>query len=267
MANAVAVQPDGKIVVAGFATEPSGINSDFALARYNPDGTPDDTFDGDGIVTTDLSGQDDDARALAIQPDGKIVVVGSAGDKIGLVRYTAEGSLDPTFGGGVKISDLGTNIADGVAVTPEGTILIGATRSGPDGLDPIVASFDPNGELNLGFGHGGIAQADLSGRDDFGNNLVLDAHGNIVVVGTSGAPCSSPACGTTPPTPTGPDMALVRFKPDGTPDTSFGTNGILTADFHGRNDDGEDVAVDPQGRIVAVGTSGHDEFALMRANP
>jgi hypothetical protein len=62
-------------------------------------------------------------------------------------------------------------------------------------------------------------------------------------------------------------MALIRFKRDGTPDTSFGPSGILTADFQGRHDGGEDVAIDPQGRIVAVGTSGDDEFALIRVNP
>ena len=90
-ANAVAVQPDGKIVVAGLAPAPPRIDSDFALARYNADGTPDTSFGTDGIVTTDLGTRADDARALAIQPDGRIVVAGIAGDDIALARYTADG--------------------------------------------------------------------------------------------------------------------------------------------------------------------------------
>jgi uncharacterized delta-60 repeat protein len=119
-ANAVAVQPDGKIVVAGFATHATGIDSDFALARYNPDGTLDTSFDGDGIVTTDLGTQSDDARALVIQPDGRIVVAGTAGEDIALARYMPEGKLDTSFGnGGTKITNLGfEDVATGVALTP-----------------------------------------------------------------------------------------------------------------------------------------------------
>ena len=94
IANAVAVQPDGKIVVAGFANDASNSDSDFALARYNPDGTLDTSFGSAGIVTTDLGTQSDDARALAIQPDGRIVVAGTAGEDIALVRYLPDGKLD-----------------------------------------------------------------------------------------------------------------------------------------------------------------------------
>ena len=95
-ANAVAVQPDGKIVVAGFA-EVNAIDSDFALARYNADGTLDTSFSADGIVTTDLGTESDDARALAIQPDGKIVLAGDTDQGIALARYPSDGKLDPTF--------------------------------------------------------------------------------------------------------------------------------------------------------------------------
>ena len=258
VANAVAVQPDGKIVAAGEAETAPGA-FDFAVVRYNTDGTLDTSFDGDGIVTTDLGSEFDDATSIAIQPDGKIVVAGDTDQNVALARYLPNGKLDPTFNaGGTVVSTIGTNEANGVAITPGGTILIAGTRGGPNGLDVIVASYGPSGKLNLGFGSFGVAQADLSGQDDFGNDLLVDADGNIVVVGTSGDPCSSPSCGTTPPPPTGPDMALVRFKPDGTVDT------ILTADFHAAGDFGNALAIDPQGRIVAAGTSG-DQFALMRA--
>ncbi len=251
-ANAVAVQPDGKIVAAGFA-QTSPIDFDFALVRYNRDGTLDHSFGGDGIVTTELGDEHEAANAVAIQPDGKIVAVGDSGENVALARYLPGGGLDPTFGGaGTVVSDLGfDDVANGVAITSGGTILIAGTRLGPHvNLDPYVASYGPNGRLNLGFGDFGIADTDLSGGDDFGDDLVLDPQGDIVVVGTA-----------TSPTVT--DMALVRYRPDGTLDTS------LTTDFHGLGDFGHALAIDPRGRIVAAGTTGSgsgDEFALMRAS-
>ena len=247
-ANAVAVQPDGKIVAAGFA-QTSPIDFDFALARYNPDGTVDRSFGANGIVTTDLGSLDDAANGVAIQSDGKIVAVGVSGENVALARYLPDGALDPTFnGGGTAVSDLGfDDVANGVAITPGGTILVAGTRLGAHiNLDAYVASYGPNGRLNLGFGSGGVASADLSGGDDFGDDLVLDASGDIIVVGTA-----------TSATVT--DMALVRFKPDGTVAAS------LTTDFHGTGDFGHALTIDPQGRIVAAGSSG-DQFALMRAN-
>ena len=91
-ARAVAVQPDGKIVVAGSA------DGNFALARYAADGTPDSSFSGDGLVTTDLGGTDA-GQGVAIQADGKIVVVGSSGGNFALARHSASGVLDPSFSG------------------------------------------------------------------------------------------------------------------------------------------------------------------------
>jgi uncharacterized delta-60 repeat protein len=249
-ANAVAVQPDGKIVAAGVA-QTSPIDFDFALVRYNPDGTLDHSFGANGIVTTDLGTLNDVANAVAIQPDGKIVAVGDAEENIGLARYLPNGSLDRTFGGtGTVVSDLGfDDVATGVAITPGGTIFIAGTRLGPHvNLDPYVASYGPNGKLNLGFGQSGVADTDLSGGDDFGDDLVLDSHGGIVVVGTASSPTVT-------------DMALVRYNLDGTLDT------FLTTDFHGAGDFGHALAVDPRGGIVAAGTvaNGENEFGLIRA--
>jgi uncharacterized delta-60 repeat protein len=259
-ANAVAVQSDGKIVVAGNATHAAGIDSDFALARYNPDGTLDSSFDGDGILTTDLGTESDDARAIVIQPDGRIVVAGSAGENIVLARYAPDGKLDTTFGtGGTKITDLGfDDVATGVALTPDGKIVIsGYTIGAKLNNDFLVARYDSNGTLDTTFGSGGIVKTDFGDGDDFAENLTVDARGRIILVGRATSPTIL-------------DMALVRYNPDGSLDTSFAANGILTADFHGRGEFGQDVALDSAGRIVAVGytaNSGGTEFALMRANP
>jgi len=250
-ANAVAVQSDGKIVAAGYA-QTSPVNFDFALVRYNPDGTLDHSFGGDGIVTTDLGSEQDTANGVAIDSDGKIVAVGVSGENIGLARYLPNGSPDLTFGGtGTVVSDLGfDDVANGVAITSGGTILIAGTRLGPHtNLDPFVASYGANGRLNLGFGDFGVADTDLSGGDDFGDDLVLDSSGGIVVVGTTSSSTVT-------------DMALVRYRPDGTLDAS------LTTDFHGAGDFGHAVAVDPHGGIVAAGTianGSESEFGLIHA--
>jgi uncharacterized delta-60 repeat protein len=176
------------------------------------------------------------------------VAVGVAGENVALARYLTSGKPDPTFNGtGTVVSDLGfDDVANGVAITPGGAILIAGTRLGPHGnLEAMVASYGPNGRLNLGFGNLGVAEADISGGPDFGNDLTLDANGDIVLVGSASSATVS-------------DMALVRFKSDGTVDT------ILTVDFHGAGDFGNALTIDPKGRVVAAGSSG-DQFAVMRA--
>src|SRR5262249_34969029 len=129
--SAIVILSNGKIVVAGGAGESS--NFDFALARYNPDGTLDTTFGIGGTVTTNF-GTSVRANILAIQPDGKIVVVGTAGEyycrDFALARYTAEGSLDTTFGNDGRIVTDFFGDADrafAVAVQPDGRIVVAGT--------------------------------------------------------------------------------------------------------------------------------------------
>jgi uncharacterized delta-60 repeat protein len=105
-ANSIAIQSDGKIVVAGESS--NGSNPDFALARYNSDGSLDTAFDGDGKVTTAVGSFDDYANSVAIQSDGKIVVAGSSyngsNTHFALSRYNSDGSLDTTFDGDGKVT-------------------------------------------------------------------------------------------------------------------------------------------------------------------
>jgi uncharacterized delta-60 repeat protein len=128
-ADGVAIQADGKIVVAGSAGGAGG--PDFAVARYNTDGSLDPTFDGDGKVTTDFASNHDQGFAVALQADGKIVVAGEAflmDLDFALARYNTDGSLDATFGGGDgKVStDLGLSENDAalaVAIQADGKIV------------------------------------------------------------------------------------------------------------------------------------------------
>ena len=238
-ANAVAVQPDGRIVVAGFAIR-NGIDGDVALVRYLADGTPDESFGTHGIVTTDLGTQADDARAIAIRPDGGIVVAGSAAEDIALARYSSTGELE-----GTTVTDLGSDdVANGVALTADGHIVIaGYTLGAHDTRDFLLMRYDASGKQDAGFG---VVKTDVLGGDDYAENLVIDPQGRIDVIGRS---TSSTIL----------DTALVRYRPDGTVDRT------ITADFHGRGDFGQDLALDSAGRIVAAGYD--TDFELMRALP
>ena len=213
-ANAV-VLDDGKILVAG-STFTSPIDKDFALARCNTDGTLDHTFGGgDGIVTTNLGTQSDQANALAIAPDGTVVAAGAAGEDVGLARYMPSGDLM-----GTTVTDLGfDDVAEGVAITPGGDILLaGSTLGTKLDHDFLLLRYDAHGVLDSTFGDHGLVKTDFGHGDDFAHALVLDAQGRIVVAGRA-------ASGTVF------DFGLARYHPGGTLDTSFDSGGLMSVDF------------------------------------
>src|SRR4051812_27547114 len=154
LAAAVAVQADGKIVVAGSS------DGNFALARYGVDGALDPSFSGDGLVTTDLGGTDD-GQGVAIQADGRIVVAGASGGDFALARYTTGGGLDPSFSGdGRQTTDFGA--ADGatsVAIQSDGRIVLGGGSGGGFAL----ARYDAAGELDASFSGDGRQTTGLGG--------------------------------------------------------------------------------------------------------
>ena len=210
------------------------------------------------MVVTDLGTRSDDARAMLIQPDGAIVVAGSTDNGLILARYTPAGQLDPTFGtGGFTTSTVG-DVATGVALTPDGHLVICGYTVGAGGShDFLLARFRADGTLDTTFGDHGAVRTDVLGGDDYAENLVVDPAGRIVLVGRATSPTIL-------------DLALVRYTAAGAPDPGFGGDGIVTADFHGRGEFGQDVALDAAGRIVAAGytaNGGDTEFALLRASP
>jgi uncharacterized delta-60 repeat protein len=251
----VAVQPDGKIVVAGSTfPSPTGGLSDFALIRYEADGTLDAGFGTGGKVVTDFALSSDFGFNLILQPDGKIVVVGQAfstttGDDFALARYNPDGTLDMGFGTGGKVTtDFTSGSFDrgfGIAVQPDGKIVVaGSTFPSPTGglFDFALIRYEADGTLDAGFGTGGKVVTDFALSSDFGFNLTLEPDGKIVVVGQAGV------AGTV-------DFALARYNPDGTLDTGFGTEGKVTTDFTSSFDQAVDVALQADGRIVVAGSS------------
>ena len=264
-ANGVAIQGDGKIVVVGTGVDNIDGGSEGAIARYNPDGTLDTSFSGDGKQTTDFGlGEGAQATGLAIQGDGKIVIVGSAGatnisQDFALARYNADGSLDTSFSGdGTQTTDLGgTNVASGVAIQGDGKIVaVGEAEPGTSGDDFALARYNPNGSLDTTFSSDGKQTTDFGfGADDAANGIAVQGDGKIVAVGLA----SGGATGT--------DFALARYNPDGSLDTTFSGDGKRRTSFGG-DDEANGVALQADGRIVAVGGGlGFDEtsdFALAR---
>jgi uncharacterized delta-60 repeat protein len=266
VAIGVALQPDGKIVAAGSATPKATIFSDFALARYNSDGSMDATFGSAGKVTTDFGGDGDRADSVALQLDGKIVAAGTTStpgvggfSHFALARYNSDGSLDATFGSGGKvITDFGGG-AEAVALQPDGKIVAAGSASPGATIffDFALARYNPDGSLDATFGSGGKVTTEFTGGSDRASAVALQPDGKIVAAGTAF-------------TGTSYNVALARYKPDGSLDATFGSGGKVTTEFTGNFDQANAVALQPNGKIVAAGNTGagtsHD-FALARYNP
>src|SRR6185295_18081579 len=260
----VALQADGKIVTVGtteFGVSSFSAQSAFALARHNADGSLDTSFSGDGKQTTDLGGAA--ASGVAIQADGKIVVVGANDEDFALARYNTNGSLDTSFSGdGKQTTDFGPfDAASDVAIQTNGKIVVVGIRSDGMGNDDFaLARYNPNGSLDTTFSGDGRQTTDFGGLGGLGEGIAevaLQANGKIVAVGATGG--TNPNGGDS-------EFALARYNPNGSLDTTFSGDGKQTTEFGG--DDGAGgVALQAGGKIVAVGAGGlNSNFALARYN-
>jgi uncharacterized delta-60 repeat protein len=241
-ATGVAVQGDGKIVVVGGGAFDGGGNPDFAIARYNPNGSLDTTFSGDGKQTTDFGGFDD-ATAVALQSNGRIVAVGGgvgtevSAPAFALARYNSNGSLDTSFSGDGKQTTGFGDIANGVALQANGKIV----AVGHAGQDFGLARYNANGSLDTTFSGDGLQTTAFGlGADDQANGVALQGDGKIVAAGYASGGA------------TGRDFALARYNPNGTLDTSFSGDGIRRSNLGG-NDQANGVALQVNGRIVLAG--------------
>ena len=262
--NATRIQPDGKIVAAG-----SSAIGNFMLVRYNPDGTLDNSFGNGGKITTDLHGAYEQATALALQHDGRIVVAGSSswqGGVFALARYNTDGTLDSTFGVSGTVTtqfDGGSAEIAAIRIQQDGKIV--AAGSGPGvNADFALARYNSDGTLDISFGNGGRVLTDLTPSTvsyDHALAVALQRDGKIVAGGS-----------TSSLTPL--DFALVRYNPDGSLDASFGNGGKEITSFGpDRNDTIHALEVQQDGRILAAGESrpspccNGNNFALARYYP
>ncbi|MEV7812623.1 delta-60 repeat domain-containing protein [Streptomyces flaveolus] len=265
--HGLAVQDDGKLVALGsFYGE--GTGPDFVVVRYNPDGTLDSGFGNGGIVTTDFGQGEEAAHGLALQPDGKIVVVGTTqrpGSEgccwFTVARYQPDGDLDTGFGdGGRTITDFGSDgSADAYAVTvqPDGRIV----AVGQSGGDIVVARYDSAGDPDPTFsGDGQLTTHFSAGGISTAQDVALQSDGRIVVAG--GVGLGNP--GYTPA------FALVRYNPNGSLDTGFDGDGKRVVGFSGEAQ-GYGLVLIPGGDMAVAGyvtPSGgtSSRFALARLN-
>ena len=319
--GAAVLQPDGKILVAGSSS--TGMEDDFALARCLSDGSLDTSFGVSGKVITDISNrylmnintasafqlellpgigpvtaqkivdyraangpfQDiemiqmvsgigpltfsriknlitvgrDTGYAVALQLDRKILVAGESTRNLSLARYNPDGSLDPTFGlDGTVMTDLGDNdYIFNIAVQNDGRII----ASGRSGWNLMLARYESDGSLDTTFSEDGLLTLDFGSGENYGGFLALQPDGKIILAGQTFVLF------------VGYVFALARYNSDGSLDTSFGQDGIVTTDLDNSFDDGiAAVLVQPNGQILVTGTSELLQtfnwvFALARYNP
>ena len=177
------LQPDGKIIAVG-TTDFINLRGDFAVARFNPDGQLDTSFDGDGKVTTDFGGGHDEARAVALQTDGRFVAGGYAtvgGGQSALARYNSDGALDATFSSDGKLTTDGLPFGYfDIVIQPNNKIIAGTTMAN----NFAVVRYNPNGMLDPTFDFDGIAQTAFSGQSVV-NALLLQPDGKLVAGGSN----------------------------------------------------------------------------------
>jgi uncharacterized delta-60 repeat protein len=278
-ANALAIQTDGKLVAAGYNVSPSGLNYDFALARYNAGGSLDPSFGSGGKVLTNFTdsgstSSSEVAYAVAVQKDGKILAAGFSdtdnnfGFDFALARYSADGSLDTSFGRGGKVvtdfsgSGVSREVAYAIAIQKDGKIVAAGYSDVSGSHDFALARYNADGSLDTSFGSGGKVLTDFSGGGSFdiARSVVIAQDGGLVVAGDSNARDNYE------------DFALARYNGNGRLNTSFGSGGKVLTDFsgHGGSDRATGLTMAPDGKLVAVGGSDAGgrayDFALARYN-
>ena len=261
-AEAATIQSDGKIIAVGSTY--NGVNDDYTLARYNTDGSLDNSFHEDGLVFTDIGNRDQIARGVALQPDGKIVIAGHDNNStcFTVLRYNQDGNLDTSFGiyGGWTTACFDyQSYVSAVALQADGKIVVAGSTEKSCYMDAMyaLARFNPDGSPDENFDLDGRVVTDISSGMDYSRALTLQKDGKIVLVGSiehSGFE----------------DIALARYNSDGSLDTSFDGDGLTTTDLGNYSyDHGNAIAIQPNGKILVAGSTEYYDivdFILIRYN-
>jgi uncharacterized delta-60 repeat protein len=242
----MAVDQNGRVVVGGYVRHFEGakVEEDFQLIRYNNNGSIDSTFDFDGRVTTDF-GDHDACTGIAFQNDGKIIAGGYSGDPGGtflrswrLARYNIDGTLDTSFSEDGKLGVAPSRYFSRptVAIQPDGKIILGGTADNW----MVLARFNTNGTPDVSFGNNGTVLFLAGPASSTCAAIGVQRDGKIVAVGRASADYQKF------------DVAVVRFESDGTPDTGFGHNGIVTTQAGSSLNSADALALQPDGKILVA---------------
>lgn len=255
------IQPNGKIIVAGEALINQQTNN-FALIRYNTNGTLDSSFGINGIVTTSLQNPIVNLFEIALQPDGKIIAVGFTAINESttgtIIRYNEDGTIDTNFGtNGIASVSLnpGLNALISVVVKPDSSILVTGTTN-LSKLDVLLMQFKPNGTLDTDFNTNGIVTIDF-GNSEYGTNLLLLPNNKILIVGTQEDANNFNT-----------DVFLIRLNSSGKIDSTFGNNGHLIYNF-GSDEYARNILLQPDGKIIIAFNSydaNYSNFNVLRCN-
>jgi uncharacterized delta-60 repeat protein len=249
---AVALQDDGKVVVAGSTGTSDSGEGDIAVLRLNPDGSPDAGFDGDGQATIDLGGRDV-AGDVLLQPDGKLVLTvdTTAAADFMVVRLNTDGSPDGGFDGdGTAAIDFGgTDIATSAALQADGRIVVAGASSAGGDFDFAAARLNEDGSPDESFDEDGQRTISRGGSDS-ANDLLVQPDGRIVLAGVGGDE----------------NFMVARLDRDGGPDGGFGGDGTSSVDF-GAGDRALGIALQANGKLVVVGSSEEAAVSVAGEDP
>lgn len=278
LARAVAVAPDGRIVVVGYTDAPASGSTtgqdNAAIIRLLPSGHLDSSFGG-GIVIGDYdtgtTSTNHRAFAALIDPKGRVVIAGESNQRAFVARYRADGSIDNSFGGNGHVAlDFGVTktLARGVALAPDGDILVAGSAGTGAATNFAVARIRDNGSLETGFAGDGTTTVDLGlNKLDIASDIVVLPDGSAVATGFTQIAGESTSVGTDDRF----DISITRLDPAGIPAPTFGVNGRKIIDLGGEQDIvlGADLA--PDGKVVMAGSrsSGANthEFMVVRVMP
>ena len=253
--NFVATQSDGKIIAAGYSRNES--YNEFALARYNSNGSLDSSFGSNGVVTTPIGSSANVAYSAAIQSDGKIVAAGYSSSGFTLARYNSNGYLDNSFGSnGVVTTTIGIvgDAAYSVAIQNDEKIVAAGNSYNGNDYDFAIVRYNPNGSLDNSFGTNGVVTIPIGASNDYARSAAIQSDGKIIAAGYSRSGSNY-------------DFALIRYNSNGSLDNSFGTNGVVTTPIGKSSDYAQSVAIQSDKKIIAAGYSfdvTDIDFALVR---
>jgi uncharacterized delta-60 repeat protein len=237
-ARAVLVDSQNRVIVGGYKT---GTADDFAVERFDSTGTPDPAFGTAGQVTTDLGGVDR-IHAMALQANGSIVAAGISGTNFGVARYTSGGALDPSFGnGGTVVTSIGNgdDLANAVAIQPDGKIVVVGYVNTSGGRNIAVVRYTAAGKLDTTFHKTGIVTRDIGGENDFATSVAIQSDGRILVAGGTGT--------------SGQTFLVVRFNRTGGLDSNFGSGGISKISVPSSDSWANAIGLQTGGKIVVGG--------------